>query len=117
MLAATIRASEESILPVQSDRADRALHHIGINFDASVVKETREAVPTGECVADRLGELCLLTNQRELGPQPGFEVIENRPAFGLTNGASLIRTKPTDFLLNGVETCDAFERLTGYRRG
>ena len=43
MLTATIRACEESILPVQSDRADRALHHIGINFDTSVVKKTRDA--------------------------------------------------------------------------
>jgi len=85
MPTATIRAREQSILPVQSDGADRALYYIGINFDASVVKEAREAIPTRECVADRLSELCLLTDQRELGPQPGLKVAENRAAFGLAN--------------------------------
>src|SRR5262249_26690549 len=106
--------------PPPSEPANRAfflsLDHIGIDFDAPVVKEAREAVPTGECVPDCLGELCLLTDQRELGPQPWFEIVENGPAFGLANGAALVSAEPPDVLLDGVETSNTVECLTGNRR-
>ena len=53
------------------DRADGAFRHIGIHFDTFVVKEARKAFTARRCVADRLGELCLLTDQRGLGPRHG----------------------------------------------
>jgi hypothetical protein len=57
-----------------------------------------------------------LTDQGELGPQPGFKVIQDRPALILPNGPPVLGAEATDFLLDGVETCDAFECLTGNRR-
>src|ERR1700722_4307098 len=46
MLAAAIGAGEQRILSVQRDRSDAALHHVGIDLDAAVIKEAGKSVPT-----------------------------------------------------------------------
>src|SRR6478609_367259 len=79
VLAATIGACEERIFTVQRDGADRALHDIRIYLDAAIIEEAGQSLPTRERVADRLCELGLLADQRELVTQPGFEVIDDRP--------------------------------------
>ena len=116
MLAAAIGAGEERILPIQCDGPDAALDDIGIDLDAAVVEEAGETVPARERIADCLGELGLLADQGELGAQPGFQVINDRPAPVLADGAPLVGAAATDFLLDGIETGDAFERFAGDRR-
>ena len=116
MLAATIRAGEQRILTVQRNRSDATLHDVGVDLGTAVVEEAGETVPARERITDRLGEFCLLTDQGGLGPQPGFKVINNLPALVLANSTPLVGAEAADVLLDGVESCDAFKRLTGNRR-
>lgn len=117
MLAAAVGAGEESILPVQRDGTDRTLDDIGVDLDATVIEEACEAFPARERVADRFRELGLLADQRELGAQPGFEAIDDRPAPVLADGAPFLGAAAADVILDGVEAGDPFERLAGDRRG
>ena len=50
MLAAAIRAGEQRILSVQRDRADAALHHVGIDLDAAIIQEAVSPSQRGERV-------------------------------------------------------------------
>src|SRR6266849_3433387 len=44
-LSADVRTREEMILPSESYGTDRAFNDVGIKLDATIVQETREAVP------------------------------------------------------------------------
>src|SRR5258706_849808 len=90
VLTATVGAGKESILSVQCDRPNGALHHVGIDLDTTVADEERKAVPTRERIADRLGQLGLLADQGELGAKPGFKIIEDWPAAVLADGMPLL---------------------------
>lgn len=81
VLGAAVGAGEERILPCQSQRADGALNDIVVQLDAAVVEEQGKALPAREGVADRLGELGLLADQRQLRPQPWLEDVDDRPAL------------------------------------
>ena len=117
VLAAAIGTGEERILPVQGDWADlRSTTLESISMRPSSTKRVRP-FPARERIADCLGEFGLLTDQSELGPQPRFKVIKDRSALVLAHSAALVRAAATDFLLDGVETGDALERLAGNRRG
>ena len=100
MLAAAVGTGEECILPVQRDWADAALHHIGIDLDAAVVEEAGETIPARQRIADCLGELALLTDQSELGAQPGLKVINDRSAPVLAHSPALVGAAATDFLFD-----------------
>ncbi len=54
--AAFVAASEECVLPVQSDRADRALDDVGVDLDAAIVEEAAEALPVAGAVAHGFSE-------------------------------------------------------------
>ena len=73
ILGTAIGAGEQRIFAIQCNRPDAPLHDIGIDFDAAVIEEVGETVPTRERITDRLSEFGLLADQGELGAQPGFE--------------------------------------------
>ena len=102
MLAAAVGAGEECVLAVQRDRPDRAFDDVGVDLDAAVVEEAGEPLPARERIADRFGELCLLTDQSELGAQPGFEFIDDRPA--LRSLASRLSSAPLPRISSGQVT-------------
>ena len=76
VLAAAVGTGEERVLAVQRNRSDRSFDHVAIDLDAAVIEEADQAVPARQGIADRLGELGLLTDQTELGAKPGFEVVD-----------------------------------------
>ena len=73
VLAAAVGAGEEGILAVERNGPDGSLDGVGVDLDAAVVEEEAEPVPSGECIADRLGELALLADALELDLQPSVE--------------------------------------------
>ena len=66
VLATAVGTGEERILPIEGDWPDRTFGNVRVDFDATVVKEAGESGPARERVTDRLRELALLTDQREL---------------------------------------------------
>ena len=96
ILPAAIRAGEESILAIESDGTNRSLDRVGVDLDPTVVEESRETVPMRERTADRLGELALPADERELFAQPRFEFGEKRTRSLLADRAPLIGAAATD---------------------
>jgi len=60
-----------------------SLHHVGVDLDAAIVADEREALPARQGIADRLGESGLLADRAGLSCDPGFELVQDRPeTFG-----------------------------------
>ena len=87
------------------------------SISMAVVEEASETNPARQRLTDCLGEFGLLTDQSELGAQPGLKVINDRPAPVLAHSPALVGAAATDFLFNCIETGDALERFAGDRRG
>lgn len=96
---------------------DRAFDDVGVDLDAAVVEEATKSGPARERVADRFGELALLTDQGELLAQPWLEGIDDGAASLLAGGAPLFGRASPYLVLDLVELGDALERLRGDRRG
>ena len=109
VLAAAVGTREECILAIEGNRTDCPLRDVGIDLDAAIIEEERQAFPARQRIADRLGELGLLADQSELGVEPGLEVLDDRPAFLVTNGAPFLSATATNVALDGVEPGDALQ--------
>lgn len=70
VLSPAVGAGEECVLAIEGDGADGPLDDVGVDLDATLVEEARQASPARERVADRFGELALLADQGELPAQP-----------------------------------------------
>ena len=84
MLGAAVGAGEQRVLAVEGEGPDGALDDVVVDLDAAVVEEPAQTLPARERVADRLGELGLLADERELVAQPRLERL--RPAAGCAPG-------------------------------
>src|SRR5215470_2007136 len=98
------------------DQAIRSLDAIRIHLDAAVVQKAYQAPPALEPVTDRLGNGTLLRYRSKLGLQPGLQAFDQGLGFRLPRGATLLGALPTDAALDGIEFCDALERLARDRR-
>ena len=103
VFTATIRTSKQGVLSVQCDRADGALDDVGVDLNASIIEEAREAFPARECIADRLGQLCLLADQQKFFTQPGLERVKKRLGFFLTDCPAFVSITATDARLDLIE--------------
>ncbi len=90
VLAAAVRAGEESILAIEGDRANGTLDGVRVDVDPTVVEEPGQAFPTRQRITDRLGELALLADERELGAQPRLEVGEDWTRALPPSGAAVV---------------------------
>ena len=114
ILGPAVRAGEESIFAIEGNGSDCALDDIGVDLDAPVVDKARQAVPARQRIADRLGELGLLADQRELVPQPGLERVDDRAGFFLSRRAPSIGIASAEFRWPKIE--DGVMRLSYARR-
>jgi hypothetical protein len=106
MLGAAVRAGEECIFAIESERADGTLDRIGIDLDTSVFEEEAEPGPAREGIADRLGELGFLADERELFAEPWLERLDERSGAFLTDGAALVGRAAMDLGLDPIERRD-----------
>lgn len=95
--------AKRAFFSIERNGADHALDDIGIDLDTSVVDEAHQDVPTREHIADRLGQLGLLADQRELFSELGLERVEDGARFFLSRITTLVRASPADFALDRVE--------------
>ena len=116
MLATAVGAGEERVFAIERDRPDGALDHVGVDLDATVVEEAREALPAREGIADGFGELALLADEAELLSEPRLQRRDDGTTAGLPGGVTFLGGAATDVDLDLVERCDARERLRGERR-
>lgn len=96
MLGAAVGAGEQGVLARQGERPDGALDDVVVDLDTAVVEEQAEALPARQRVADRLGELGLLTDELELVAQPRLERFDQRPAALLADLATLLGRTTAD---------------------
>ena len=109
--------AKRRILSVQRNRPDRALDHVAVDLDATVVEKAGQSRPARQRIADRFGELGLLTDQVELGAQPWLKRIEDWPALGLAQGAALVGTAAARLGLDGIELGNPLQGFARDRRG
>ena len=83
VFSAAVGAGEERILAIKGDGSDRTLDRVGVDLNSAVVEEAGEALPTGERIADRLGEFALLANEAELLAQLWLEKRASAMARGV----------------------------------
>src|SRR6185437_2933541 len=87
-----------------------------VDFDLAIFKEQAKTVPTRQRIADRIGELGLLADQRQFLAQPGLEGFDQRTSALLAGGAALFSGAATDVVLDPVKRGDTGQRLGGNRR-
>ena len=75
-----------------------------------------ELLEPGQGVADRLGELGLAGDARQLGLEPGLERVEDRCGVRLPEFDALLGWLAAGLFLDGVEPGDALDGLLGDRR-
>lgn len=90
MLAATVGSGKQSVLAVEGERSDGALDDVVVDFDPAILEEERKPSPAGQRVADRLGGLCFLADQRQLLAQPRLQRLDQRAAALLPQVAALV---------------------------
>jgi hypothetical protein len=93
-------------------RIDRSTVLLLSSMRPSLMKRV-SSLPAGERVANGFGELDLLADQSELGAQPGFKGVDQRPALLLSREAALFRAAAADFFLDRVDGGDVLQRLAG----
>ena len=69
-MTAAIAAREEMILPSESNRSNRALDGVRVQFGAAVVQEAGQTMPARQRVPDRFGECAASRQQRKLRLEP-----------------------------------------------
>src|SRR5260221_13394936 len=62
---AAITTCEQMILSSESHRTNRALDRIGVEFDAAIIQEARQAFPARERVTGRLGKRAAAGHERK----------------------------------------------------
>src|SRR5262249_10927725 len=78
ILRTDVVSREECVFTCQNNRPDRALDGIGIDLNASIIKEADEPFPMVEAVADCVGKLRTLGDLRQAFLQPGLQRIDDR---------------------------------------
>ena len=114
--APAVAARKEMILPSESDRSNRALDGIGVEFDAAVIQKARQSVPTGKRVADRFGELAAPRYTGQLRLEPIVQGLDDRPRKRPPFGEATRGRLTAHARLYGVEFAHPAQRLDGDRR-
>jgi hypothetical protein len=102
MLGSAVGAGKEGILAIQRQRADGTLDDVAVELDAPVLEEEAKAGPAREGIADRVGKLGLLADERELAAEPWLERLEQRPRALLTDRPAFVRRTSPDLVLDPV---------------
>jgi hypothetical protein len=111
MFGSAIGAREQRIFSGKCDRSDGSFDNVVVEFDAAVIDEERQAVPSRQGIADRHGQFALLADQCELCPQPWLDRVDQRSAFLLADQASFVGTAATDALLDGIKFGNQLKRF------
>jgi hypothetical protein len=109
--AAGIRTGKQMILAPECNRTNRALHGIGVELDATIVQEPREAMPTRQRLADRFGEPAAARRVGELLLQPELQIVDERFGERPPFGHSMRRGLTANALLDGIELANSPQRL------
>ena len=78
---------------IEGQRPDGSLHRVVVDFDPAVFEKEAKASTARQRVADRLGELGFLADQRQLLVQPrlGRGILRSSRSLGEWNGRPELR--------------------------
>jgi len=103
VVTAFIGASEQGVLAVEGQRADRALDGIVVEIDTTIIQEQPEPVPTGERVADRLAKLTFGADLTVAGIKIKAQIVDDHLATIAAGGASVFGGGAADLGLDGIK--------------
>src|SRR5262249_29517007 len=115
-MAATIAACEEMIFSSESNRPDCALDGVGVQLDAAIVQEARQAFPARERVPHRLGQSAASGQKRELRLKPEPHRLDDGLGAIATRREAVCWCLTAKFGLDGIELGDPAQGLSRNRR-
>jgi hypothetical protein len=101
---------------VHRHRADRALDWIGVQFDATIMQEARQAFPARERIADRFGKRAAARYKRKLRLQPGMQTLNDGLGEGSALSKPMSRRLPAHTSFDGIELPDPAQSLSRHGR-
>jgi hypothetical protein len=99
------------IFSSQSNRTDRALDGVGVQFDAAIMQEARQTVPTRERVADRFGKRAVAWYKRKLRFKPDAQSIDDWLRTAVASRELVLRRLTANVDLDGIELANPAQRL------
>ena len=105
--------AQEFVFPGQGNRSDLVLDRVGVQLDGAVLKETDQAGPVRQGVADVLGQLRFLRDARELCFQPGLERGNDGCCVFAPGRKAQGRRLPSHGLFDPIEQRDLAQHLLG----
>ena len=99
-----------------SDRSDRPFDSVGIEIDTAVLKEPTERGPAGECIADGVGQPAAFRQAQELLLKPWLQDFCNLSRLDVAARGPVLRSLPTQLLLNGIQCRDPAQHFGCNRR-
>ncbi len=114
--ASAVAAGEEMVFPAERHRADCTLDRIGVQFNAAIVQEARQTVPTGERVPDRFRKRAAAGHACKLRLKPGLQGLHDRLREGAPLSEPMGRRLPTNAGFNGIELTDPAQGFRRYGR-
>ena len=113
VLGTAVGTGEESRFARHGDGADGPFDGVVVHFDPAVVEEDAEALPTGNAVANGLGQGALSRESGDLGFEPSLEVVDQRTRADGSHRLSVRRRRAADFVLDGIEGGDPAQGFGG----
>src|SRR6185437_5937851 len=113
MFGTPIGAREQRIFSGKCDRSDGSFDNVVVEFDAAVIDEERQAVPSRQGISDRHGQFALLADQRELCAKPWLERVDQRSAFLLADEAPFVSAATADVFLDSIQLGYQLKRFAG----
>ena len=90
------------VFAAEGDWLHGSLGRIVVRLQEAVVEVGPQPLHPGQGVADRLGQFGFAGDLRELGVQPGFEILEDRFGLRLPDLDPLIGRKTAGLFLHAV---------------
>ena len=109
-LGTAVGAREQMVLAPERNGPDRTLHRVGIEFDASVLKESAERGPTREGIADCLGQAAARRDAVQFFLEPWLELLDQWFCLDQTDHPTLFGCLTTDDVFDLVERADTAQR-------
>ncbi len=113
---ADLVSGKECILPSKSNFSDLVFDRVGVQFQAAVPQEPRQAGPVRQGIAYVFGQLGGFRDARELCFKPGAEGLDDRCGEFAPRGEPRMRRGSANRFLDGIELGDLTQCLLSDRR-
>src|SRR5512146_2987607 len=104
--AAAVGAGKEMVFAAERDRPDGALDWVIVDVDPAVIEEATQRRPTGQSIANGLGQGAAGRDARKSLLEPGLHSLDDWLAFNLAHQPALFSGTAPDAFFDAIEGSD-----------